>query len=215
MAILMQDTDLEAERFLVRLWAQNTPLDQCGRLLHLWEFAKQLKGASSVSMTPMEVTLTVMAALEKVGAIYCVGGSVASSLFGEARFTQDTDMLVQLDANQLAGLLEAVKEEFYVSETRCLNLIHFSSQHKIDIFVSPERPFERSRLARSRVPEGFSSLFLVSTPEDTVVAKLEWFQLSSSERQWRDILSVLVSQRERLDFDYLERWTQELQVSDL
>jgi hypothetical protein len=56
-----------------------------------------------------------------------------------------------------------------------------------------------------------------ASPEDTVLAKLEWYRMGgeASERQWRDILGVLKTRAGELDLAYLHQWAGELQVSDL
>ena len=55
------------------------------------------------------------------------------------------------------------------------------------------------------------------TAEDIILAKLEWYRAGGeiSERQWRDILGVLGLQGDRLDFDYLKKWSAMLGVQDL
>jgi hypothetical protein len=57
----------------------------------------------------------------------------------------------------------------------------------------------------------------VSSAEDTVLRKLEWYKIGGqvSERQWLDVLGVLRIQGERLDRDYLEYWAEELELADL
>jgi hypothetical protein len=60
----------------------------------------------------------------------------------------------------------------------------------------------------------------VSSAEDIVLAKLEWYRVGGevSERQWRDVLGVLRVQGERLDrayLAYLREWAAALGVADL
>jgi hypothetical protein len=57
----------------------------------------------------------------------------------------------------------------------------------------------------------------LASPEDTILAKLEWYRLGGevSERQWRDILGVLKTRSGELDLSYLNRWAGELKVADL
>ena len=59
-------------------------------------------------------------------------------------------------------------------------------------------------------------LFFAS-PEDTVLAKLEWYRKGGevSDRQWRDLLGVLKVQAGTLDRAYLDQWAGELGVADL
>ena len=60
------------------------------------------------------------------------------------------------------------------------------------------------------------SLFVLS-PEDIVLAKLEWYRMGNeiSDRQWRDILGVLMIQQGQLDHPYLRRMADMLGVEDL
>jgi hypothetical protein len=91
---------------------------------------------------------------------------------------------------------------------------------KIDIFVSKGRPFDRQAAERARhyaideAPD--APRFPVASPEDTVLAKLEWFRLGgdTSERQWWDVVGVL---RVAADADrtYLRHWAASLNVLDL
>jgi hypothetical protein len=57
----------------------------------------------------------------------------------------------------------------------------------------------------------------VTSPEDIILAKLEWYRMGGevSERQWRDVLGVLKTRQGELDLSYLGKWAKELGVSDL
>ena len=52
----------------------------------------------------------------------------------------------------------------------------------------------------------------VKTPEDIVLRKLLWFRHGGevSDRQWADVQSVLRTQADRLDYDYLRDWASRL-----
>jgi len=62
-----------------------------------------------------------------------------------------------------------------------------------------------------------SEAIYLCSPEDTVLQKLVWYQMTKNEsqRQWRDVLGVLKLQGDRLDFGYLQKWAEELSLSDL
>jgi hypothetical protein len=90
---------------------------------------------------------------------------------------------------------------------------------KVDIFVPHPRPFLQSQLSRTQkqtftFEKEISANF--ASPEDIILAKLEWYRLGGeiSERQWRDILGVLKTCSDTLDFDYLIKWAGELRVND-
>lgn len=56
----------------------------------------------------------------------------------------------------------------------------------------------------------------VSTPEDTILAKLRWCRLSGgNEKHLVDALRVYEVQRGTLDEDYIARWAEETGVTDL
>ena len=58
--------------------------------------------------------------------------------------------------------------------------------------------------------------FYVSTPEDTILAKLRWAKMSGgSEKQFQDALRVYEVQFERLDMAYLGKWIHELNLDSL
>jgi len=57
---------------------------------------------------------------------------------------------------------------------------------------------------------------VVSSPEDTILAKLRWAKLSGgSEKQFRDALRVYEVQHPNLDLVYLQQWALQLSVSYL
>lgn len=92
---------------------------------------------------------------------------------------------------------------------------------KVDVFVLKDRAFDRAAFARvvhETLGEGATERrFPLSTAEDIVLHKLEWFRLGGGEsrRQWEDVLGVLKLQGAALDRGYLARWAGEIGVSDL
>ena len=57
------------------------------------------------------------------------------------------------------------------------------------------------------------SAYKISSPEDTILAKLKWAQLSGgSEKQFADALRVYEVQYGKLDLTYLADWAETLNV---
>jgi hypothetical protein len=58
---------------------------------------------------------------------------------------------------------------------------------------------------------------MVVSPEDIVLAKLEWYRMGGEvfERHWRDVVGILGVQAGLLDMSYLNRMAEELGVKDL
>ncbi len=178
---------------------------------------------------PLAVTLQVIDVLDALRAQYWIGGSLASALYGVARSTLDSDLIVDLKPAQIADFVKALESAFYVDiemiqdaihTQGSFNIIHRASMFKVDIFILKKRPFEQAQLSRrqekvvSLEPERRA---YVCTAEDTILAKLEWYRLGGevSEHQWRDVLGIIAVQGERLDLGYLRQWATELGVSDL
>lgn len=251
MAILSQDTSREAERVQLDLLRRMTGARKLEMLQEAWRTGLVLSHEGSrrrhpeadgadldplraeetdprldQTMEPLAVTTLVTDALESLGVLYTLGGSMASSLHGEPRFTRDADLLADLRPEQAAPLVDRLKDAFYIDleavlgairRKRSFNLIHLATAFKVDVFVSPNRPFERARLARREEASGPGYRMYVSTAEDIALAKLEWYREGgeTSDRQWRDILAILAIQGERLDVEYLRTWASSLGVEDL
>jgi hypothetical protein len=175
------------------------------------------------------VTLLVTQTLERLGIAYAVGGSLASSLHGVMRSTLDVDIVADMRLEHIQPLVAALSKEFYADDEMMkdaiehhssFNLIHYETAFKVDIFIRKTRAFDQMQLERRRTsviatdPE--ESVY-VTSPEDVILSKLEWYRMGGevSERQWRDILGVLKTRSGELDLDYLHKWASELKVSDL
>jgi hypothetical protein len=178
---------------------------------------------------PIEVTLKVTKVFEELGVAYLIGGSLASTLYGMVRTTQDSDIVAEMRLEHLSTFVTALQDEFYLDEEMILdairrnssfNMIHRESMFKVDVFIPHPRPFLQSQLMRAQRQtfafEGNLSAKFAS-PEDTILSKLEWYRMGGevSERQWRDILGVMKTRAGDLDLDYLRSWANELKVDDL
>ena len=175
------------------------------------------------------ITLLVTQTLEQIGIAYAIGGSLASSLHGVMRSTLDVDIVADMRFEHIPPLVAALAQEFYadnemmreaIKRRSSFNLIHYETAFKVDIFIRKLRPFEQMQLERrqlSVIANDPERSVYVTSPEDTVLAKLEWYRLGGevSDRQWRDILGVLKTRAGELDLDYLRQWARDLKVSDL
>lgn len=75
---------------------------------------------------------------------------------------------------------------------------------------------DQSRFLRKISEEFIGLKMLISSPEDTILAKLRWAKLcGGSEKQFTDALRVYEVQYGKLDIDYLEQWAKKLNVESL
>lgn len=178
---------------------------------------------------PVEVTLKVTEVFEKLGVPYLIGGSLASTLYGMVRTTQDSDIVAEMRIEHLQPFVAALQEEFYIDNEMIaesiqlhssFNIIHRETMFKVDVFIPRPHPFLQSQLARAQ-RQTFTFETEVSakfaSPEDTILSKLEWYRMGGevSDRQWRDVLGVLKTRAGELDLDYLRKWAGELKIDDL
>jgi energy-coupling factor transporter ATP-binding protein EcfA2 len=178
---------------------------------------------------PISLALDIAVIFNDLCIPYLVGGSVASSLMGEPRATEDVDIVADLTIDKLILLLQALQPRFYVSEDavrdairfkRSFNLIDNDSLGKVDIFVLKDNPFPQIEFQRRRsqlVRQNPDQMLVLPTSEDIILQKLVWYRMTKNEsqRQWRDVLGVMKLQGDRLDLEYLQKWAEELSLSDL
>lgn len=174
-------------------------------------------------LQPERLIRKVIQTLEDAGIEYMVTGSVASSLQGEPRSTHDIDLVVVLRESAIQKLVEAFPApDFYLSEASILdaidtegmfNIIDNQEGDKVDFWMLTDEPFDQSRFSRKYAEDVMGFSIQISSPEDTILAKLRWAQLSGgSEKQFADALRVYEVQYAKLDLDYLADWAETLNV---
>jgi hypothetical protein len=147
---------------------------------------------------------------------YYVTGGVAAITYGEPRTTRDLDVVISVPRDALAPLVTALEAAgFYVpgvedaatGRMRTLQVTQIATISRADLVLADDNDYEQLKFQRRRripLPNG-TEVYLVS-PEDIVVNKLRWGQPSQSEKQWRDVLGVLKTQQEHLDYEYMHHW---------
>lgn len=177
-------------------------------------------------MSPTDTLRYVVGVLDCNRIPYMITGSVASSLQGEPRSTHDLDVVVAVRAEDAAALIQNfASPQFYLDEGAILeavetggmfNAISLEDGDKIDFWLLTESDFDESRFRRRIEIDVFGIALKVSSPEDTILAKLRWSKLSGgSEKAYLDALRVYEVQADRLDHAYLENWVKRLDVNGL
>jgi hypothetical protein len=166
---------------------------------------------------------------EELSIPYYVTGAIASSLQGEMRPTQDLDLVVNLQSKQIKPLLKKMNSAYYISDvgvaeaiahkTSWFNVTHIKTTDKANVFVMRDEPFAHSKMQRRQLlllEEQNKSIYTCS-PEDIILQKLLCSQTDKikPEKHKHDIQGVIQRHRERLDFDYLWRWADTLDVIPL
>jgi hypothetical protein len=177
-------------------------------------------------MEPSELLQRIVAILERLGLRYFVTGSMATIFFGEPRFTNDIDIVVDLPANRIAEFCAAFPApELYLSEETVhravsrrgqFNIIHPSAGLKVDVMVPADSAFNRSRFSRVqriRPAPGFDANF--SSAEDVILKKMEAYREGGSEKHLRDIAGVFKISGDHLDRGYIAEWSDQMGTSEI
>lgn len=167
--------------------------------------------------------------LDALDIMYAIGGSIASSVYGQVRFTQDADVMVEAFSSKASAFYEKVKALFYISQEAMqhalqsgtsFNIIHLETAFKIDIFISTASPFDcqvLSRAGKIQLGQTEKETFRFVSSEDIILLKMLWYEKGQrvSEKQWNDILGVITTQKQKLNVDYLNEWATRLSVRQL
>lgn len=175
-------------------------------------------------MEPTELLRLIGERLDRIGCPRFVTGSVASTVFGEPRFTNDVGIVVRMDEREAVLFANSfVGDEWYVSVEAAgdaarlrgmFNVIHVPSGLKADIVVARGTAHDDARFGRVRrieMPDGRMEPF--ASPEDVMLKKLEFFRAGGSSKHLRDIASMIAVQgADSLDWGYLEEWAERLGI---
>lgn len=175
----------------------------------------------------LDVALLVGAALERAGARWMIGGSIATSAYGEPRATHDVDLAADLRIEGVEPFVRGLGEGFYADTDTIadacrrrgsFNVIHYASVEKVDVFCIGDGTFAVAGLAgRTEWDLGGGRTAPVARPEYMVVEKLRWYRRGGevSDRQLRDVQGVLQVVGPSLDLALIREWATEVGVADL
>ena len=135
-------------------------------------------------------------------------------------------MVIAVEKSNAHELVEAFPSpDYYLDEHSILeaikgqtmfNLIELKSGDKVDFWILSNEAFDRSRFSRKYSVQFMGTEIQVSSPEDTILAKLRWAKLcGGSEKQFTDAVGVYEVQYGKLDLGYLGLWAKELDVQSL
>ena len=159
---------------------------------------------------------------ERLGITYAITGSTATIVYGEPRFTNDIDVVVELPAATIELLVAAFPApEYYVSvaaakeavaRRHTFNVIQILQGLKIDFYVADYTTFDLQRLRRARELAVMAGRRVrVASPEDVILKKLQAYREGGSDKHLRDIDGVLRVQAS-IDREYIADWANKLGV---
>ena len=155
---------------------------------------------------------------------YMLTGSFAGAIHGVPRATQDIDVVIAPTRKQLLDLLDRFPEtDYYADRETALhalssrgqfNVIDFATGWKVDLIICKQRDFSLEEFSRRKPMPVLDTTLEVASPEDVIIAKLEWAKIGSSERQIADASGIIRVQGESLDIQYIQRWVKILNLME-
>lgn len=167
----------------------------------------------------------VIETLEKIGVDYMIVGSVAGTLYGEPRLTNDMDIVLTLVPQTARTFLAGFDpREFYLPPEDIIaheatrggqtNLIHHESGVKVDLMFRKSNPHAIQEFKRRRQIEILRGVKAwVAAPEDVIIGKLRFYREGQSAKHPTDIRGILANTP--IDLAYLDRWIQDLDLGSV
>jgi hypothetical protein len=167
----------------------------------------------------------VIETLEKMGSDYMIVGSVAGTVYGEPRLTNDMDIVLTLMPQTARTFLAGFDpQEFYLPPEDIIaheatrggqtNLIHHKSGVKVDLLFRKSNPHALQEFNRRVQIEIFRGIKAwIATPEDVIIGKLRFYREGQSAKHLTDIRGIMANTT--IDRTYLDRWIRDLDLGSV
>lgn len=168
----------------------------------------------------MNVEREALQRLDALGMPWYVTGSWALAAYAEPRMTRDIDVVLAASMTDYETLVRpAFDADYLVNDPIDLGgrwiggLIHKVEITRIDLIFGRLDPWSASAMSRRiRIDQPTLGSTWTVSPEDLILAKLEWSE-GTSELQLRDVRSM-VRLVDDLDWPYLERYADGLGIRE-
>lgn len=150
---------------------------------------------------------------------YMIVGGFAVAYYNRSRMTNDIDINVQIYPAQIERIIKhfpawlpsvpAFKEN--AERGIVFNMIDFDTGIKYDFMLYQDSDYNWGAFERRKIVDFLGVQCAVASPEDLIISKLVWYNISKSEKQWAD-LNYLMTIPD-LNMRYLELWTMKLWIN--
>jgi len=151
----------------------------CCAIASIETLPSPVAGESSVFLLTIYATY-FYEAFDHFGIAYYIGGSVASSVHGRRRYTQDIDVVAAIQLQHVQTLVAMLQQEYYIDadmirgaiqNRSSFNILHHETGVKVDVFVQKTGPFSQQEMRRARqdMLELGSRPFFFASAEDMII----------------------------------------------
>jgi len=157
----------------------------------------------------------VLRALQTYQVPYMLVGAFSSNAYGYPRSTNDADIVIQYQVGLLETVCAWLGDDFKLDPQAGFELktgtirnimTYIPTKFEIEFFRLGADEHDQERFARRRqlaLPE-LQIEAVIPTAEDVVIQKLRW----QRDKDIADVRTVISIQSERLDWPYIQQWTQ-------
>lgn len=176
-------------------------------------------------MTAPDLLAVFLDRFNQSGIEYMVTGSVASTLYGEPRLTQDVDLVVRLgpgDGRRLfdafpaaafyAPPVEVLEEEARRPNGGHFNLLHLDTGLRADCYLVGDSELNRWGFAHRRGTPVAGRTIWVAPPEYVIVFKLDFFRQSGGDKHLDDIARMLRVSGDQIRAAEIAGWVRRLRL---
>ena len=175
-------------------------------------------------MSQKRLLIDIINLLNSVEIPYYLTGSWALSYYAQPRSTHDIDFVVNLFQKDVSRFFNAFdKDRYMISKQSITDAIFYKTQFQItdrqtgfwiDFWIPKDDEFNRTVFARRKRVRLFNMDTCLPTPEDLILSKLVWSNISGgSKLQRRDVETIFTFQKE-LDKKYIDKWVNKLNLKE-
>lgn len=166
-------------------------------------------------MTADQAVIAVLRALEAIGAMYMIVGSLASNVHGIPRSTRDADIVIDPAPDLLVRLKHALPPELMLDPQTSFETVTGTVRSVIalsgtpfvcELFELSDDAHDRERFQRRVRIRLLGQDTWVATAEDMIIMKLRWGTTAGRAKDLDDVRNMLAVRSDELDWVYIERW---------
>ncbi len=171
-------------------------------------------------MNPLQQALfKIVDVLEAESNPYMIVGGFATSYHNRTRTTNDIDVVVQIYPDSVKRIVQHFPEWSGATEGRTelfaqrgiFNITDWETGIRFDIMAYKDSDYNWTAFQRRNKEVYFERAVYLCSIEDLIIGKLQWYDMSRSEKQLSDLMYLL--QSPDLDWVYLNKWIDQLNIT--
>ena len=160
----------------------------------------------------------IVSILEKEDIDYMLVGGLAVSYHNRSRTTNDIDIVVQIYPRDVEKIVKHFpewkdyKDSFIdsVKHGSLFNITDFETGIRYDFIAYRDSDYNYCAFERREKVEFFGRKCWMTSIEDLIISKIQWYNISKSEKQLEDLKFLLLDKD--LDMEYIRSWIFNLQL---